>query len=100
MQATNRFTGRRIPHGSQCYPSRKNFAGNNNDSGRARKDLGCNVTQVHWNGFLSFESLSLPEDGSTFSIYDGTGREPVVFEFDQDGLAETTIENAVIRRSR
>ena len=53
--------------------------------------------QVHWNG-LSFESLSLPEDGSTFSIYDGTGREPVVFEFDQDGLAETTIENAVIRR--
>ena len=54
--------------------------------------------QVHWNGFLSFDSVSLPDDGSTFSLYDGTGRDPVVFEFDQDGNASATIEDPVVIR--
>ena len=48
---------------------------------------------------LSFDKIVLPDDNSTFTLHDGTAREPMVFEFDQDGLAEGVIEGpAVIRR--
>lgn len=46
--------------------------------------------RVQWAATLSYNGNDLPEDGSTFSIDDGTGRGAVTFEFDDDGLASDT----------
>jgi hypothetical protein len=50
--------------------------------------------KVQWSAVLSLDGLEMPSDEHSFSIDDGTGRGPVYFEFDSDGLAsETVIEN-------
>ena len=50
--------------------------------------------KVQWSAVLSLDGLETPGDEHNFSINDGTGRGPVTFEFDTDGLAsETVIEN-------
>ena len=48
--------------------------------------------RIQWAGTLNIdESLSddtnITDDGITFSISDGTGREPIIFEFDVDGVS-------------
>jgi len=49
--------------------------------------------RAQWAAILSYEGNDLPEDGSTFSIDDGTGRGPITFEFDDDGLANEIYVN-------
>ena len=50
--------------------------------------------KVQWSAVLSLDGLEMPGDEHNFSIDDGTGRGPVYFEFDSDGLAsETVIES-------
>ena len=50
---------------------------------------------IHWNGRLAFDESSLPADEANITIYDGTGRGPVTFEFDTNGSASaTTIDPA------
>ena len=39
---------------------------------------------VPWKGRLAFDGTDLPEDNATLEISDGTGRDPVVFEFDSN----------------
>ena len=46
--------------------------------------------KIHWNGRLAFDESNLSADESTVIIYDGTGRGPVVFEFDNNGSASAT----------
>ena len=46
--------------------------------------------KVQWSAVLSLDGLETPGDEHNFSIDDGTGREPVTFEFDSDGLASAT----------
>jgi len=43
-----------------------------------------------WSATLDFNPSLLPRDGQNFSIYDGTGRDPIVFEFDADGEPNAT----------
>ena len=48
---------------------------------------------IRWAGYLSLdENFILDEnlDGKTFQIQDGTGRDPVTFEFDYDGTLSST----------
>ena len=40
---------------------------------------------IPWRGRLTFDGSDLPEDNSTLFMQDGTGRDPIVFEFDSDG---------------
>ena len=42
---------------------------------------------IRWKNHIAFAGTRLPTDNSTISIDDGTGRMPVIFEFDSDGLA-------------
>jgi hypothetical protein len=48
--------------------------------------------EVRWVGELALlDTGILPKDGTTFEIADGSGRDPIVFEFDTDGHATTTL---------
>ena len=47
--------------------------------------------KVQWSAVLSLDGLETPGDEHNFSIDDGTGRGPVFFEFDSDGLASATV---------
>ena len=50
--------------------------------------------KIHWNGRLAFDESNLSADESTVTIYDGTGRGAVVFEFDNNGSASATTIDA------
>jgi hypothetical protein len=49
--------------------------------------------RVQWSAILSLDRLELPMDEQNFSIDDGTGRGPLVFEFDDDDLAKSMVGN-------
>ena len=52
--------------------------------------------RIPWRGRLGFNGKGYPEDGSTVTLVDGTGRNGITFEFDSNNSASsTTIEDPV-----
>ena len=67
-----------------------NYASDESLSGTSYLEINGNI---RWAGYLSLdENFILDEnlDGKTFQIQDGTGRDPVTFEFDYDGTLSST----------
>ena len=60
------------------------FMFSSNSSDTVKSYLEVNGA-IPWRGRLTFDGSDLPEDNSTLFMQDGTGRDPIVFEFDSDG---------------
>ena len=60
------------------------FTFSSNSSDTVKSYLEVNGA-IPWRGRLTFDGSDLPEDNSTLFMQDGTGRDPIVFEFDSDG---------------
>jgi hypothetical protein len=89
VSLTSPVTGTVLQRGSEASFG---FSANENVSAYLEID-----GKIHWKGHTTFDGTNLPADESIMTITDGTGRGPIIFEFDSDQSASdgnTTVDQA------